>query len=199
MPIDKVSSISPSARAAARISRNIRNCARWSADLGRRCGDAHEAAQCEPRQRDDGARERKRVAGRDAAFARLGADVDLHANVERTLSCFTCSRQSLGNGHPVDGFHPRELRRRGARLVPLQRSDQMPFDVRQIGQRGHLGRRLLHVVLAEGALPERMDGPDRLRRHALAHGEQPDRRRIATRGVGRPRDALLHGLPRLLV
>ena len=70
MPIDSVSSASPAARQRVEAARAARaNCARCARDVGGRLGDAHEAAQREPRQRGDRARQRQRLRGRDAALA----------------------------------------------------------------------------------------------------------------------------------
>jgi hypothetical protein len=55
-----------------------------------------------------------------------------------------------------------ENRRGGGRFIALQGSYEVPFDVVEIGKAGPLAAGFLHVVLAEFALPERMDGSHRL-------------------------------------
>jgi hypothetical protein len=63
-------------------------------------------------------------------------------------------RQALRGLQPVDRVHPVEGLGHRPGLVALQRADQVPLQLRaQVGQRLDLGQRLLHVVLAEGALP----------------------------------------------
>ncbi len=132
----------------------------------RRLGDAHEAAQLEPRQGSHLPRQREGVLRRDAAFRRLAADVDLHAHVERAERSRPQRRQAVGDPQPVDAMHPVESRGRDGSLVALQRADQVPFDLRQVGERVHLGERLLHIVLPKSPLAEPMQHPDRLRRPA---------------------------------
>src|SRR5690606_3260143 len=69
-----------------------------------------------------------------------------------------------------------------AALVRLQAADEVPFQ-RQVGQRVHLGQRLLHVVLAEGALAETGQAADGGGRLPLRHRQQP-RLSAAARGGG---------------
>ena len=146
MPIDKVSSARPCARSASSSSRSAR--------CGRRCAD---------------------VLGPQAALAGLAADVHLQADLQGRQFGRALRREPLGDLQTLDAVHPVEGSRDLARLVGLQRADQVPLDARaQIGQRPHLGERLLHVVLAEGALPGVVRLAQRGRVEGLADGEQRD-------------------------
>jgi len=53
-------------------------------------------------------------------------------------------------------LHPGEALSNLARLVALERADQVPLDSGEVRRRIHLGDRFLDVVLAERALPERV-------------------------------------------
>ena len=75
----------------------------------------------------------------------------------------------------------------------------MPFDIGKISECVGLGQRLLHVILAERALPEHVGGADALGALTLADGQQTDRFRVAFRRGRRPSDSRPDGLPRLLV
>ena len=165
----------PRARSASKHSRSARNCARCRAGVGRRRGDAHEAAQraaagsaataCASASASPGA-----TPLLDASPLTLTCDAD----VERRQRRPAARRQPLGDLQR--GRRSRTQSKRaaaGARLVALQRPDQVPLDVRQVGERATLGARLLHVVLAERALPERVHGAHRVGRKRLGHREQP--------------------------
>ena len=114
----------------------------------------------------------------------LAADVDLDANVERSLVGVARRRQPLRDLLAVDRLHPGKAARRGARLVALQGADQMPFDSGQPGQRVDLGLGLLDVVLSEGPLPERVGVLDGLDGKTLAYGQNSNRARVAAGGFG---------------
>jgi hypothetical protein len=186
IPIDSSSTSSPAARAASRQRASVANCARCTATSSGRLGDAHEAAQPKPRQRRDLARQRHRVAGRSAAFRRLAADVDLHEHLERLAVGRPRGGQPLGDLQAVDRLDRVEHGRRLRRLVALQRPDQPPFDAGQVAERRLLGRRLLHVVLAERPLAQAPGVKDALGRLGLGHGQQPDRCRSPARPPAPP-------------
>ena len=69
-------------------------------------------------------------------------------------------------------LHPIEALARRRRLVALQRSDEMPFDVGQVGERGDFSAPFLHVVLAEDPLSQRVDRANRLGRKRLGNGRR---------------------------
>jgi hypothetical protein len=78
----------------------------------------------------------------------------------------------------------------GARLVRLQRSDEMPFDgCAQVGERFDLRDGFLHVVLAECALARGVGGAYVVGGEGLGDGEQRDRLRVAAGRVRRALDA----------
>ena len=73
----------------------------------------------------------------------------LDEHVERRPTNGPLVRQAAGDFFPVQSLHPVEMLGRGARLVALERPDEMPLQGRQ---RADLGQRVLHVILAEGLL-----------------------------------------------
>ena len=86
-------------------------------------------------------------------------------------------RETLGDLHAVDRLHPVEGFRDGARLVRLQRPDEVPLDL-GVGmarpEKPALLHPFLHVVLPEGLrtrAPGRLHGFDA---EGFAHGEQRD-------------------------
>src|SRR5690348_5611082 len=173
--------------------------AAYALDVPGLLGDAHESAQDEPRQLRNRTRERRRVAGRRPALGALPADVDLHADVERRKTRIARVREALGDLEPVHGLDPGEALGGEPRLVGLEGSDHVPLDSRRLVELRDFANGLLHVVLAECPVAQGVGGPDLGRRLALAHGEQPDGRRIASRAVSRLGDPRCHGLPRLLL
>jgi hypothetical protein len=91
---------------------------------------------------------------RQPTLAGLAADVDLQADVQRGQLRRALVRQALCDLQPVHRVHPVEGLGHYARLVALQRADEVPGDVTaQVGQLGHFVERFLHVVLAELVLP----------------------------------------------
>ena len=70
----------------------------------------------------------------------------------------------------MDGI---EQRQRLARLVGLQRTDEMQLDVREFAcERAPFGLRLLHAVLPEDALTRRKHGPYRVKPETFRDGDQ---------------------------
>ena len=157
MPIDSVSTASPRRGSRVEAIAQRAELRALPRGVGGRLGDAHDAAQPQPRQRRDRARERQRLRRRDAALRRLAADVDLDADVERRQRrrgrAADSARRDL---RPVDGLHPVEaLRRRASPCCSAAgRSGATRCPARSASALD-LGDRLLHVVLAERALPER--------------------------------------------
>ena len=120
-----------------------------------RLGDGHQAPQAEPRQRSDCVRERRRRRGRRSALRRLAAHVHLHADLQGRQARGPLHRETLRDLQAIDRVHPVEALRDRARLVALERSDEVPDEVALV-ERGELGERLLEVVFAEVALPGRV-------------------------------------------
>ena len=82
-------------------------------------------------------------------------------------------REPLGNADPVHGVHPVEERRGLARLVGLQRADEVAAKC-EARERLEMRARFLHVVFAEVGEPRgegRFHALDRLR---LADADQGD-------------------------
>ena len=184
MPIDSVSTASPASRQRRKQSASARNCERACAGVRGRLGDAHDAPQPQPGQRGDHRRQRQRLVRSHAGLGRFPADVDLDADRQRRPVRGTRRGERAGDLLAVHRLHPVEALGGELRLVALQGTDQVPFDVREAGQRFDLRDRLLHVILAEAALSGRPGRRDRRRGESLADREQRDRRRIAP---GRPR------------
>ncbi len=189
MPIDSVSTGEPGGPGRVEHCRNVRNCERCRATSARRLGDPHQPAQPQAGKPRHRLRQRHGRVRRDAALGRLPADVDLNADVERRHGGGPRARQPFGDRHPVDRLHPGEALGRRLRLVALQRPDQVPLKPRQVGRRVHLRRRLLHVVLAEGAQPERVRRAHRVGPERLAHRQHGDGARVAASRRRRPPDA----------
>src|SRR5207247_4166697 len=95
--------------------------------------------------------------------------------------------------------HPGEVSGRDGGLVTLQRSDEVPRYVGEIGEIGHFPGTFLDVVFAEVTLPERVHRAYRLGRERLADGDEPHGIGIAPRGACRTVNSRAHVLPRLLV
>jgi hypothetical protein len=91
----------------------------------------------------------------------------------------------------VERLQPVEMAGDIAAFVRLQRSDRVPFE-REIGERGLLGQRLLHIVFTERLLPEPGQRANRLGGLGLADGEKAGRLRSTRGGAGRG-DAFQHG------
>ena len=134
MPIDSVSAASPAARASSRQRAQRRELRALPRRVGRGLAMPMNPRKREPRQRRDRPRERHRLARRDAALGRLVADVDLHADLQRRAAGRALRREALGDLQAVDALHPVERRGGLARLVALQRADEVPGRGRQVGE-----------------------------------------------------------------
>src|SRR5438876_509169 len=163
--------------------------------LARRLGllgwNAHQAAQCEARQRRDCRGEGAKLAGRDAALGGLARQIHLQADVEGRAGRGALCREPLRDPRAIERVHPGELLRDRTRPVGLHPPDEVPGQS-ALAQRGDLGQRLLQVALAEmleaagGGGAEERDG---LR---LADGEECDRLRTPAGRPGGPRHSFLH-------
>jgi hypothetical protein len=135
----------------------------------------------------------RRGAGRHAALALFTADIDLDAHIERRQLRVALRGQAFGDLQPIDAMHPVEGIGHRPRLIALQRTDEVPFQL-QAGKLGDLVHAFLHIVLAKRALAGRGSVTHGLRRPGLAHRKQSDRGGIAPHGLRRACDALAHGL-----
>ena len=142
--------------------------------------DHHQAAELEPWQIRDACNQGWQFGRINARLLRLGVDVDLDADVEVPLGRGVQARRDLGAVHRVD---PLEVPGKVARLVGLNRADEVPSDV-EIGERADLLDRFLGVVFAEMPQPACMGGANLGCGSRLGYGEQLD-------AVGRTPGSLL--------
>ena len=98
------------------------------------------------------------VGGRDAAFRRFAADVDLDADVERRQVPAGRDRdEALRDRAAGRSSAPRRSAAAATRaLLPCSGPIRCHSTPGEVGGRVHLRGGLLHVVLAERTLPERM-------------------------------------------
>ena len=151
----------------------VREALRGHIDRRRRHG--HQTAQPHPRQGGHRARHGQHLIDGQAALAGLTADVDLQAQLKRRQAGRALLAQALGDLQAIDGVDPVKGCGHGTGLVALQRPDQVPLEaLAQIGQRGDLVERFLHVVLTEASLPRIEGGPHGLGRERFAHRQQRD-------------------------
>jgi len=151
------------------------------------------------RQLRDRPRQRAGIAGRRATFALFATDVHLHAYVQRRKMRIARGGKPLGNLQPIHALHPGEAFGRDSRLIGLERADHMPLDVLQVGELSGLRHRLLHIVLAERPLAQRVCGADCRRGLPFADRKKADGGRIAAHTPGSVGNPPPYGLPRLLV
>ena len=155
MPIDSVSSASPSPRSALAAARAGRGAVGAGGRRRRPARDRHQAAQAQPRQRGDGVRQRRHLGRRDAALARLAADVDLQAAPDSGGSCAgRCALSRSAIFSRSTEWTQSKCSATSARLVALQRPDQVPLEpARRSASAAILSSAFLHVVLAEARWP----------------------------------------------
>jgi hypothetical protein len=134
--------------------------------------------------------------GRDPLFERLAAHVDLHARLERREGRRALLRQTLGDLQPVDRVDPVEALRDRARLVALDRRDEMP-DEGEVPQPLHLCQGFLHLVFAEVALSGGVRRAEALGGKRLADGHENYVTGVAPGRRARRCDAGLYGLQAL--
>ena len=107
---------------------------------------------------------------------RLLAGVDLDEAIGPAAGAVHLERQRPGELGPVDGLDDIAEPDGGARLVGLQRTDEVEADIVEGGfQRWPLGFRLLHPVLAEDAMAGRQRGTDAVLAMGLRDGDEGDR------------------------
>jgi len=131
------------------------------------------------------------LAQRDTALGRLARDVHLQQHVERRHAFRALFRQPPRDSLPVNAVHPLEALGHRARLVALERPDQVPFGT---AYGVHLLLGFLHIVLAESALPGGQRLLDQGRRMGLRHRQQSHPGGGAAGRLRGTRDALTHGL-----
>ena len=115
-------------------------------DFGAR--NRHEPAQTNARQFQQLRREFCQSGRRDTRLLRLVVDVDLDQYVERVGIDGALIRQALRDFGAIEGLHPLKVVGDIARLVRLDRADEMPLQL-QVTQRVDFRQRIVQVVLAE--------------------------------------------------
>ena len=176
MPIDSVSSARPSPRSASNSARSARCGARCASKSAGRLGNRHQAAQAQPRQRGDGARDVGDLAparaplllasplmltcrqtgsgGRLAGRCALSRSAIFSRSTECTQSkCSATTRVLLLCSGPIR-CHSSAARRSASASI--------------------LASAFLHVVLAEAALAGGVRLAHRVGAEGLAHREQRD-------------------------
>src|ERR1700730_1166015 len=123
-----------------------------------------------------------------ARLLQLAAGVDLDEELEPTALFRHLLGDGTGDLGPVDGVNGVEQRHRLARLVRLQRADQMQLEAGiERAQRRPFGLRLLEAVAAQYRMASVKHGFDLLRAESLAYRHERHRRGIAAshaRGLG---------------
>jgi hypothetical protein len=72
-------------------------------------------------------RQCRRSRRRNAPLAGLAAEIDLQTNRQRWQGRWSLFGKALRNSQLIDGMYPVESLGNPARLVGLQRTDEMPF------------------------------------------------------------------------
>ncbi len=197
MPIESVSIVKPPARSALGQHAQPGKGGALQRRVGLRFRNRHQAAQRQVRQRRDLARQLRQFGGRGAALGGLAADVHLQADVQRSHLGRTLFGQALGDFQALHGMHPGEAGGDRARLVALDRADEMPFD-RRIRLRARHGGDLfdafLQIVFTEGALPRSHGFEHGFHREGLRYGKQLDARSGPAGGLGRSGDCRFDSL-----
>ena len=167
MPIDSVSSAQ--AVALQRLEQLAQGAVRPALrlEVAGGLGNRHQAAQRAAAASAATARRQRRRprAGASAALARLAADVDLQADLQRRQRRRPLRAQPLGELQPVDRVHPVEVLGDDAASCcsAAGRSGATRSAPRRSASASDLLQRFLHVVLAEAALARR-NGPRAPRR-----------------------------------
>ena len=155
------------------------------AGLAFRLRNGHQAAQYEPRQPRHLGRQCSYLVRCHAALRLFAADIDLQQHVERWLVLRTLLGQALRHLQAVDRLGPLEVFRDLARLVALDRPDEMPLNRsvrRRLADTSDLVHGFLNVVLAKVALAAAGCREHGLGREGLADGNQRDFALQAPRG-----------------
>ena len=200
IPIDSVSTGRPASRQASKHSRSTRNCARRTP-----ASDVGSGMPMMPRSRSPGS-----AATIVAEITASAGATPLFDASPLALTWMQTSSGGVPAGRaaesrardllPVDGLHPGERRAAAtAALLLCNGPIEVPVDVGEIGETGHLRGTLLHVVFAEFPLAERVDRPHGLGRERLADGDKPHAFGVAPAGSRRAGNPRAHVLPRLLV
>ena len=120
----------------ARPSTHATRATGWRCDArsGAGLGNRHQAAQAHARQRaQPAAPASASCSGRDTALAGLTADVDLDAHLQSRQMSRALLRQPLCDLQPIHALHPVEMFGDEARLVALDRTDEVPLQRRAGG------------------------------------------------------------------
>jgi hypothetical protein len=153
--------------------------------------DRHEAAQAKTRQAGDRRGEPGDFRHGDAALGRFAGDVHFDEHIERRHPSGPLFGQAVGDFYPVDSLHPVEALCSEARLVALERTDQVPL---RAGRERHFPHCFLHVVLAERVEPRSLRLRDARAGMSLRNCQQSHRSGVAAGGPGGARDACFHSL-----
>ena len=196
MPIDSVSSGRPVARSALEQLAQRADAARAAPRVRRRARESPSGRAARSRGSAATAlRQRQRVVGRDAALGRLAADVDLQADLQRRQRRRAAARS--GARRSSGGRRCTQSKRSATTRVLLLCSGPIRCHSSrraQVGERGDLLERFLHVVLAEAALAGGVRLAHRVGAEGLAHREQRDALHGASGGRASACDARVHAV-----
>lgn len=126
----------------------------------------------------------------DARLLRLGPGIDLDEEARAPALPDDLGGERPGDLRPVDGLDDVEQGDRVGGLVRLQGTEEMEFDVRELGlERRPFRGRLLDAVFSEDAMAGEERLADPLGRHGFRDGDDLDRRGSACflQGGGDPR------------
>ena len=137
---------------------------------GRR--QCHQPAQAQVGQRQQRLGECRQRSEFDARLAGFAAHIELQTDIDGTQFGRALFGKPARDLLAIDAMHPAEMLGHVAGLVGLQRTDEMPFDVVEIGQRLLFFQRFLQIVLAEGALTGHIGLTQHVRRFGFADSKQ---------------------------
>ena len=151
----------------AKISRSRRNGARWAAKSSAGSGMAIRPRKFSRGKAAIAWHSAKASIGRATALAGFAGDIHLDTDLQWRQLGRTLCRQAFGDLEALDRMHPGEMFGNQARLVALQRADEMPLQI-EVDRGPCLVDRLLHVILAECPLSGPVRGNHALDRPCLA-------------------------------
>ena len=154
---------------------------------GREPADRHEAPHLEVRERQQPGQRLGHARRREPGLARVGVDVHLEQDRQRPgrSDLGADPVEAPGELHGVDRLEAVEELHGAAGLVRLQGADEVPA---RPGNERHLGRGLLHAVLAEHVVARGDRGPQAVGGHGLADGDERHARGLAAGAGSRFRD-----------
>ena len=167
MPMDRVSSGKPAARIVAKISRSRRNGARWAVKSSAGSGMAIRPRKFSRGKAAIAWHSARASVGRATALAGFAGDIHLDTDLQWRQRGRPLRREPFGNLEALDRMHPGEMFGNQARLVALQRADEMPLQI-EVDRGPCLVDRLLDVILSECPLSGPVCGNHALDRPCLA-------------------------------